>query len=75
MEICGGDKIMTAEEADNAVRSIAKKLLTELRSKHNTQSLRELLDKYSPQAQPFCPQRHEPWLFLNVIVYRVFAGK
>lgn len=51
---------MTAEEADNAVRSIAKKLLTELRSKDNTQSLRELLDKYSPQAKPFCPQRHEP---------------
>lgn len=66
---------MTPEEADNAVRSIAKKLLTELRSKDNTQSLRELLDKYSPQAKPFCPSKHEPWLWLNVHVYRVFAGK
>lgn len=66
---------MTPEEADNAVRSIAKKLLNELRSKDNHHTLRELLDKYSPQAKPFCPQRHEPWLWLNVHVYRVFAGK
>jgi len=66
---------MTPEEADNAVRSIAKKLLTELGSKENNQSLRQLLDKYATQAQPFCPQRHEPWLWLNVHVYRVFAGK
>jgi len=66
---------MTPEESDNAVRSIAKKLLTELRSKENTQSLRELLDKYSPQAKPLCPSGHEVWLWLNVHVYRVFAGK
>lgn len=53
---------MTPEEADNAVRSIAKKLLTELRSKDNHHTLRQLLDKYAHQAKPLCPSGHEVWL-------------
>lgn len=50
---------MTPEEADNAVRNIAKKLLTELRSKDNHHTLRQLLDKYANQAKPLCPSGHE----------------
>ncbi len=66
---------MTAEEADSAVRSIAKKLLTELRSKDNHHTLRQLLDKYANQAKPLCPSGHEVWLWLCVWVHRVAEGK
>jgi len=62
-------------ESENAARSIAKNLLTEFRSKNNKSTFRELLDKYSTQAAPLCPPGHEVWLWLNVIVHRVFAGK
>ncbi|CAM3388892.1 hypothetical protein YEEN111655_08345 [Yersinia entomophaga] len=62
-------------EANNAVRSIAKKLLSELRSKDNKSTLRQLLDKYASQVKPFCPGKHEPWMWLNVIVHRVAEGK
>jgi len=66
---------MTPEEAENAVRAIAKKLINELRSKSNTNTFRELLDKYASQAKPFCPPKHEAWLWLCVIVHRVVEGK
>jgi hypothetical protein len=66
---------MTSEESDNAARAIAKKLLTELRSKDNHHTLRQLLDKYAIQAKPLCPSKHEPWLWLCVVVHQVAEGK
>ena len=66
---------MTPEEADNAARAIAKKLITELNSKSNKLTFRQLLDKYASQAKPLCPKKHEAWLWLNVIVHRVVEGK
>lgn len=62
-------------ESEIAAREIAKSVLTELRSKDNHHTLRQLLDKYSPQAKPLCPSGHEVWLWLNVIVHRVAEGK
>lgn len=66
---------MTPEEIDNAARAIAKKLITELNSKSNKLTFRQLLDKYASQAKPLCPEKHEVWLWLNVIVHRVVEDK
>jgi len=66
---------MTPEERENAARAIAKKLITELRSKSNNHTFRELLDKYASQAKPLCPPKHEAWLWLCVIVHKVVEGK
>ncbi|EIC86080.1 hypothetical protein [Serratia sp. M24T3] len=66
---------MTPEETDNAARAIAKKIITELNSKSNKLTFRQLLHKYASQAKPFCPKKHEPWLWLCVIVHRVVEGK
>jgi len=40
---------MTAEQ-DNAIRNVARTLLTELRSKNNSQTYRQLLDKHSAKT-------------------------
>jgi hypothetical protein len=66
---------MTREEAENSARAIARNLLNEFRSKENTSTFRQLLDKYANQAKPLCPPRHEAWLWLCVIVHRVAEGK
>ncbi|WP_238564884.1 hypothetical protein, partial [Yersinia pestis] len=50
--IAGRSECVTPE-ANNAVRSIANKLLSELRSKDNKSALRQLLDKYASQVKPF----------------------
>lgn len=49
---CWKEECVTPE-ANNAVRSIANKLLSELRSKDNKSALRQLLDKYASQVKPF----------------------
>lgn len=66
---------MTQEEADNAARNIAKKLIAELKTPSNTKTFRQLLDKYASQAKPLCPPKHEVWLWLCVVVHRVVEGK
>lgn len=62
-------------ENENAIRSVAKEVIAEYRSKSNQQSYRQLLDKHSPKISAICPSRFPAWQWLNVFVYRVSENK
>ena len=67
---------MTPEQ-EIASRAIAKQILTERRSKNNQLTYRQLLDKHSPTAYPFCPAKYRKrvWMWLACWVKRVAEGK
>ncbi|TBM02167.1 hypothetical protein EYY87_19730 [Hafnia paralvei] len=60
---------MTAEQ-DNAIRNVARTLLTELRSKKNNLTYRQLLDKHSVKIAPLCG-RFKPWMVLSCYCMKV----
>jgi hypothetical protein len=67
---------MTPEQ-EIASRAIAKKILTERRSKTNNLTYRQILDKHSPDAYPFVPAKYrkQVWMWLACWVRRVADGK
>lgn len=62
-------------ENENAIRSVAKEVIAEYRSKSNKQSYRQLLDKHCTKISAICPSRFPAWQWLNVFVYRVSENK
>lgn len=62
-------------ETENAIRSVAKEVIAEFRSKSNQHSYRELLDKHCVKISALCPPRFPAWQWLNAFVYRVSENK
>ncbi len=62
-------------ETENAIRSAAKDVIAEYRSKSNQKSYRELLDKHCIKISAICPCGFQAWQWLNVFVYRVSKNK
>lgn len=58
-------------EASNAINSAAKKVLIEYRSKGNSLSYREVLDKHAKSICMLIPRKHQPWMWLNAVCQRM----
>lgn len=67
---------MTSEQ-EIASRAIAKQILHERRSTTNSLTYRQLLDKHSANAYPYCPAKYRKrvWMWLACWVKRVAEGK
>lgn len=64
-----------APETENAIRSAAKDVIAEYRSKSKQKSYRELLDKHCIKISAICPPSFPAWQWLNAFVYRVSENK
>ncbi|OON35560.1 hypothetical protein BTJ39_22510 [Izhakiella australiensis] len=64
-------------EDENAINSVARAVISELTSKSNQLTYRQILDKHATKIAPLIPAKHRgrAWLWLNCVCQNLASGK
>lgn len=64
-------------EAEIEINSTARAVLTEFKSKSNTLTYRQLLDKHARRIETLIPAKHRcrAWMWLNCVCQRIGGHK